>query len=390
MSYRRIITGYFIVFSVALALLFGQLVIGALFIFQDRFHEYLLYKQAEMMESHIVDGRFADESFVSAAITIEEFMPHQSIPARLSSLESGITEINDTHILRTQWSNGNIVFLTMPELRKTIDELLMLVYTWLTIACVFVSLLGALLAIFLARRLSTPIEQLAQDVQQASPPYSFISNSDRSTEIQSLVQSFNGSMGLLVDAIDREKSFTQAVSHELRSPLTVIKSNLAILQESKSTVGVINTAVSRMQAASHSMEKLTETFLELARNEKWPGKKNTIKVHRIISSIVEAEGSKEIAWNIEGNAEVKLNTSEKLFEVLVRNIVSNANKYAEEGVVITTEDNSIQTTNKTSPEKKIAGSSELGLKIIERICNTLNWRMTTEKTDAEFRLMIEI
>jgi len=84
-----------------------------------------------------------------------------------------------------------------------------------------------------------------------------------------------------------------------------------------------------------------------------------------------------------------LNTSKEMFEVLIRNIISNANQYAIGQVILRVNANSLETCNETLPEMHSTGGSKLGLRIIERICNSLDWKMTRRLINNEFQLTIE-
>jgi len=152
MTYRKKITRYFIVFSIAMTFLYSQILIGASFIFQDWFHESLLEMAAEnyaMVDKQASSGDGTVSPVLdSGVLVIEEFSPAE-VPEHYARLSMGLTELNDEHVLRQSLANGNQLFVSAPEFRDLTADLLPLLYFWLIGATLFVCLLGVLSSIVL-------------------------------------------------------------------------------------------------------------------------------------------------------------------------------------------------------------------------------------------------
>jgi signal transduction histidine kinase len=89
-------------------------------------------------------------------------------------------------------------------------------------------LLSMLLGRFVGQRLVTPISQLANAVSEHAVELPLL---DARDEIGILARAFAAHTGELRRVLDRERFFTGDVSHELRSPLTVIMGAAEILLE---------------------------------------------------------------------------------------------------------------------------------------------------------------
>ncbi|MYM87894.1 hypothetical protein GTP91_11975 [Rugamonas sp. FT82W] len=83
--------------------------------------------------------------------------------------------------------------------------------------------LALLLAYWLARRLVSPLQVLADEVRDLSPQGAVqFSAMRRRDEIGYLARKLGATIADLHAALDREHAFTRDVSHELRTPLTVM------------------------------------------------------------------------------------------------------------------------------------------------------------------------
>ena len=281
------------------------------------------------------------------------------------------------------------MFISFPEFDVLIEEIEPYVITLLIIIAGLITLGGAMLALFLARQLSKPIEQLVADVGSANINTESISVQGSSTELNILAKSFNQAISHIRATLEREKSFTQSVSHELRTPLMVIETNLAILKTHQQPLTVLPHLSERMLRATKSISSLTNTFLILARHDKFSIEKTPLEPRDIIHSVIDTKNTQTVNWIIECAQEIKINAPHDLFEILLSNIIDNGNKYADQSATIIVTDHSLETTNRTSQNYTDSGSSQLGINIINRICHALEWRMTLNITNTKFHMHID-
>lgn len=138
-----------------------------------------------------------------------------------------------------------------------------------------VSVIGGGLMLFLfaatyikrsAKQISEPLDSLSQKLSTNEKDFSELTvKGHLSDEVSDLVKAINTYRTKIQEAITREQSFTRYISHELRTPMTVIKGSVSVLRKSENTktekhANLIDNSVSEM-------EGLTQTFLQLAREE---------------------------------------------------------------------------------------------------------------------------
>ena len=419
MTYRKKIALFFIGYSLTLSVIYSSLIVGSLFMIEDRLYERFLSQYLSAIDSPVSQAVVGESTQSRAEQTLAQTLPEkpiitkqvagqpdktdipvisrqiytqQNMPEYLKNLGSGITELDEMHILVQQLDNGDTMVLSLPEFGDLIDQIIPFALTLLFIIGVIISVLGALLAIILARQLSRPIENLVTDVKQASLDTSNICRDGSSTELNLLAQSFNETMLRISMTLEREKSFTQSVSHELRTPLMVMETNLAILRQHKDPLRVLQRTTARMQRAAESMNNLTDTFLILARHDKFALATSSFDPATVIKEVAQHAAQNgdvnNTSWVIECQQGTQVTAPEKLFEILINNIIDNGNKYAEDIATIIVTDDYLESYNNIAPHADSSHSSQLGLKIIERICHALDWQMVQTVSTQKFCLRI--
>lgn len=134
------------------------------------------------------------------------------------------------------------------------------------------------------------------------------------------------------EMIEKQKQFVMDASHELKSPLTVIKSNASILlsKEMKENKKWVN----NIDAESDYMQKLVENLLELSDTEAYKERKNLslISLTNISKEValkfdpVFYENGLDFLTDIEDNIEIK--GDETLLKRLLIILLDNARKYS--------------------------------------------------------------
>ena len=150
-----------------------------------------------------------------------------------------------------------------------------IIYKSLTIQLV-PSLIGVMLLIMLTwlsvRRGFVPLKRISDLLSTRSPEDKTPLSVDTPLEIQPLLNALNGLFDKVADTLEREKRFTADASHELRSPLTAIKLQTDVLQQTilqaNLTDSQTDALLSHCRQISHSNERanrLVEQLLILAK-----------------------------------------------------------------------------------------------------------------------------
>ncbi|WP_038056673.1 HAMP domain-containing sensor histidine kinase [Thermus amyloliquefaciens] len=126
-------------------------------------------------------------------------------------------------------------------------------------------LLAALLGSYFASVLSKPLQELAQAVENLSAlrfPNPLAPVGER--ELAQVIHSFNRLVEAVRGALERERLLTRYASHELRSPLAVLRSQVEAL---KGGLLPLEEVLPHLESALARMERTLEGLLALSRAE---------------------------------------------------------------------------------------------------------------------------
>ena len=156
-------------------------------------------------------------------------------------------------------------------------------------------------------------------------------------EVQSLIDAFGHFTARLQSFVDRERNFTRDASHELRSPLTVIKTSAEMLAEQPGLGPAGERSVARIQRAANEMQGLTEAFLALSRETT-----GSLRIDRVnVNNVVEQElqrasqlhGREGVEMRYEPSVNMVVEGSETVLSILLGNLLRNAFAYTDKGTV---------------------------------------------------------
>lgn len=194
--------------------------------------------------------------------------------------------------------------------------------------------------------------------------------------------------------IERERAFSRDASHELRTPITVIKSASHILQSNDNLDDYQRGLISRIQKSADTMANLTETFLTLAREQDIIGGIEKINldslVKECINDLTPAAQKKNIVINHRsvGKAPI-INGNKSAVSIVLNNLLNNAIKYTESGEInilvaenhVVVEDTGIGIDESMLPAvfkpyiraNKSNDGHGVGLSIVRKLCDQFGW-----------------
>lgn len=203
---------------------------------------------------------------------------------------------------------------------------------------------SALVAYRIAGRAVSPLIQLARNVREldleAPQTLTLAKLADvkgADDEVLTLSHALEQLVGRINEFVERERILTRETSHELRSPLTVIKIASEMLL-AKDDISEANRATaSKIQRAAKDMEELTQAFLLLAREGDSGLAKEPVSLNDIVrNEIARCElvyADKELHLEYSEASHVMVNSSPKVLAVVVGNLIRNACAYTDEGHV---------------------------------------------------------
>ena len=214
-------------------------------------------------------------------------------------------------------------------------------------------------------------------------------------EVKKLLDALDRFTERVEDFIEREKDFTRDASHEMRTPLAVIKSSVALLEKSDDLTVPEQRAVVLIKRTIADMESLIETLLLLAREEFAALPQDDIVINDLIvnvsSQVERAVGNDAVSLAVEEKCLLSVKAPEKVLNILFSNLIRNAFSYTLQGEVLITIDEgavSIKDSgigmegkvleNVYKPFFRAQSNTQghgLGLSIVKRFCNRFGWTL---------------
>jgi signal transduction histidine kinase len=241
-------------------------------------------------------------------------------------------------------------------------------------------LLASLYIVKTAKIISRPISELAQILTQDDDFEPISLNGKLSIEMQQMSAAMNLYRKKVSTAFEREKSFTRYISHELRTPMSVIKGSISVLNKSADRKTLKQ--VGLLRDAIEDMESLTRTFLFLAREQI---ESDIVKVdiellEGIIAKFDTLIKANEVEVNVSLLEPFELKASDLLLAAAIGNLVSNAVNCSLGGTVnIFVSNKEIQVIDNgvgLDSESRSYEGFGVGLKLVEDICNKYQWHFS--------------
>jgi signal transduction histidine kinase len=249
--------------------------------------------------------------------------------------------------------------------------------TLLLIGAAVTALSGAVGAV-LARQLALPLVTLTQEVNgHREGPVEF-SGAQRGDEVGALSRGFAALVARLSDFLQREREFTRFASHELRTPVAVFKSSLAVLRATDEEP-VRQRALARMDQSANDMADLVAALLTLGRGLEDPGHREAheLDVGAIIEDLLDrlAPLATQRGLRIERqlDAHARVWAAPGLGPVLIDNLLRNALAYADSWIVVRADDRGVEIENDVREQPRSSSSTGYGLQIVSRICERQGW-----------------
>jgi len=260
-----------------------------------------------------------------------------------------------------------------------IDPMVVIILFGLACILVFV-----LLLLYVFKKVALPMESLQQWAKQLQlkqldkeiPDFQF-------KELNSLAKLIHNNLASVADSIEREQAFLSYASHELRTPIAILRSNGALLEKVNPTPSDKERIIrDRIQRASLTMKSMTETLLWLSREED-----NDVPIEKVhLGTLIENTHAeldyllvgKSVSVNTEiDDTKLLLSTTPAL--IVLNNLIRNAFQHTQHGTVeIKQQGNKVIITNVEFDQDDMNGTTEelgfgLGMQLVEKLTNRFGW-----------------
>lgn len=159
-------------------------------------------------------------------------------------------------------------------------------------------------------------------------------------EIEDLVSTFNFMLNKLDDSFSKIKRFSNDVSHELKTPLTVIRGEIELgLRKDRTNneyKDILNSTLEETKILQELINSLL--FLSKSNNKEMQSKFETTELDEVISDVISLNKQlieqKNIEFKFKKLDSVSCNGHPLLLRILVGNIIQNAIKYSHKNSTI--------------------------------------------------------
>lgn len=196
----------------------------------------------------------------------------------------------------------------------------------------------ALISVSLSIR---PLYRLSESIAQRSPSELGRIEDQVPTEVRGLVDTINNFMDRLGTSLEALRHFTGNASHQLRTPLAIIRTQLALARRA-TTDQQAKTALDDGDEAVVHAERVIAQLMLLARVDE--AVSQTRKAHKVdltmlarelVADLIPLAYSFDIDLGFEGDNTVYVLGDEILMGEMLRNLIDNALKYAGRGAAVT-------------------------------------------------------
>ena len=152
----------------------------------------------------------------------------------------------------------------------------------------FVIVAGSCVAYFLIGHYTKPVQQLSAHMKEISP--NTLSDSIEieggGEEIQELVKSFNQMTEQLDEAFAMQRRFSASAAHELRTPITVLRTKLDVFKKKKREQHEYDELVTTMETYIDRLSSIITDLLEFAETSEL-GEAEDVSLDSVIKTVVD-------------------------------------------------------------------------------------------------------
>lgn len=256
----------------------------------------------------------------------------------------------------------------------------------------------------LMRSISTPVARLNNWTQSltpenlSQPPPDFLY-----PELNQMARLIQNSLSSVQRSLDREHRFLRYTSHELRTPISVIRNNIElqykVLQQTASSLNPMQRDIAdRIDRASITMQHLTETLLWLSREDHEKLPESVVEIDKLLLEIT-AEmryllRDKTVELIVETQP-YQCSISAVAARIVLGNLIRNAFQHTWEGqVIISQQGSQISIVNRQFNADIDVAPTELGfglgLQLTAQLTEKLGWSYQNIANENGHNVILDI
>ncbi|HLR21652.1 MAG TPA: HAMP domain-containing sensor histidine kinase [Tissierellaceae bacterium] len=294
------------------------------------------------------------------------------------------------------------------------QDLVSTLFTKLLSVMGIVFLLAWIPALLLSRYLSKPLVDLESRVKNLSKNnWDESINLGRKDEIGKLGNSVEKLRKQLIRQDKAERNFLQNISHELKTPVMVIRSYSQAIKDGIFPKGDLNHSIEIVDNEAERLEKKIKNLLYFSKLD-YISNRETIKENFSLDNLINEVVGRlswnrtDLEWNVDLNP-INITGDKEQWQIVLENLIDNQMRYAENIIYINLKDNDNNITLDigndgphietvimenlfTQYNKGNKGEHGLGLAIVDRILKLHDSTIIAVNEDegVRFRINIEI
>ncbi|NLY67690.1 MAG: HAMP domain-containing histidine kinase [Tissierellia bacterium] len=396
------------------------------------FSRYDLFTLKDLLESQGLEGA---RQTLENIRTVRHFFIYEKgqifIPSSLSMefVEEVVNQAKAQENVSQRYSgevNGEKIFYVITKGTAFDEDVFLISYMWdsyrqdlvktlfkrLALVMFIVSILSWIPAALLSKYLSNPLVALEKKVKKlANYEWNEPIDVDREDEIGRLGKSIEQLRNQLIYQAEMQKSFLQNISHELKTPVMVIRSFAQAIRDGIYPKNDLDSSVAVIDDEAERLEKRIRNLLYITKLDYLKTNERVYKnfyLDELIKEVIErfALNRTDIDWQLDlPPAEIKGDIEQ--WRVVIENLLDNQMRYAKNSILISLKDkaNSIilkiwndgpaiedevlkYLFSEYNAGKK--GQFGLGLAIVQRIVNLHQAKIWTKNENVGVSFFVEI
>lgn len=249
------------------------------------------------------------------------------------------------------WGDEELVTVQVSKQLLTLEETMTTLFYVLVIASLVMLIPAILGGWILGRVLLQPIQTLIQTMRRNTDQQKWekiVIKGRSRDELYEMKKTFNEMIDHLEANFHKQEVFVSDASHELKTPIAIIKSYAQMLERRKDTPPeLLNESIETIESEADRMQSLVEQMLLLAKNRKQSKLKDVNIIELTEDAIHTFQGANErvIQLNVETEVEaVLVHGNAGQLQQIIYILVDNALKYSDDAINITLDntDNAVQ------------------------------------------------
>ena len=332
----------------------------------------------------------------------------KALPEKFSNFDTGLNKFNksesDYYIVHVSENYGKRLFLEFDG--DQVSELALFFGIFpLTVFLIVIYLSGWIAYRLMSQALS-PVVKLANVLEELDPlseefpkKLKQALSENENQEVTVLSRALYNLSDRIQEFVIRERNFTRDASHELRSPITVIKIAADYLLADDELNEVQRKPLLRIKNNASDMEELIEALLILARESDNALSFEPVCINDVCQEEIERTQNllpeKPVSVSYQYRNQLYVLASDKVLSILIGNLIRNAFSYTDEGSVTVKVDGdelTIEDSGIGMPEKELEqvfkpfqrgnnkqrGGYGVGLTIVKMLTERFNWPINVE------------